>query len=455
MQIAFFVLGFLLFIGLVLIHEWGHYIAAKRNGVEVEEFGLGFPPRAWGRKIKSGMVLSLNWLPLGGFVKMKGEHDLDTRPKSFGAASLGAKTKILLAGVSMNLIVGILILTILAAIGMPKLIDNQYTVPADTKTTKQFVVFGAIDKDSPAAKANIKSFDQVLSIEGPGQTYYINTAKQLHDATQKLAGQQVTISYIRKDKKESSRVKLLSKQDVINSLKSDNHLSPGDKIISISGESVAVKGKIETKNLTSDSALYELSKNNDFKNLDKLKITYIHNGTTMEKTGSLIPKGFLGIVPTELQVRRSTWSAPVVALGFTGQLIWLTLQGLGHAIAGLGSIIAGFVTSNPTARTNGQSEAGAQVGGPVAIVAVLWGGGNLGVIFVLMIIAIISLTLALMNVLPIPALDGGRLAVTLFSRKILKRPVNPRWEERIHGTGMAVLMFFVLLITIADVKRFF
>src|SRR3989344_3348028 len=83
MQIAFFMLGFLLFVGLVLVHEWGHYLAAKRNGVKVEEFGLGFPPRAWGKKRKDGMILSLNWLPIGGFVKLKGEHDADTATGSW------------------------------------------------------------------------------------------------------------------------------------------------------------------------------------------------------------------------------------------------------------------------------------------------------------------------------------------------------------------------------------
>src|SRR3989344_7663603 len=138
MQIAFFMLGFLLFVGLVLVHEWGHYLAAKRNGVKVEEFGLGFPPRAWGKKRSDGMILSLNWLPLGGFVKLRGEHDADKQKGSFGAARLGAKTKILLAGVTMNFLVGILMLTILALVGMPKLLteqnvgQEQFTVASDT-----------------------------------------------------------------------------------------------------------------------------------------------------------------------------------------------------------------------------------------------------------------------------------------------------------------------------------
>jgi regulator of sigma E protease len=144
-----------------------------------------------------------------------------------------------------------------------------------------------------------------------------------------------------------------------------------------------------------------------------------------------------------------------VALGFTKQLIELTLKGIGNAFAGLGSLIAGLVTGNETAKDEGQQKATSQVGGPVAIIAVLWGGGTLGLNFTLFIIAILSLTLALINILPIPALDGGRLFVMYLSRLLRGRPFSPLTEERIHGTGMAVLLTLFVLITIVDVGRFF
>ncbi|MBI2285706.1 site-2 protease family protein [Candidatus Saccharibacteria bacterium] len=166
------------------------------------------------------------------------------------------------------------------------------------------------------------------------------------------------------------------------------------------------------------------------------------------------PKGNLGVSPTELQIRRSTWSAPVVALGFTEQLFELTLKGLGNAFSGLGSLIAGAVTGNEQARANGSARATEQIGGPVAIGAILWGSGTLGILFVLMIIAIISLTLALINALPIPALDGGRLTLILFSRLLLRRPLSRSVEERIVGASMALILGLLVLITIVDVKRF-
>ena len=101
----------------------------------------------------------------------------------------------------------------------------------------------------------------------------------------------------------------------------------------------------------------------------------------------------------------------------------------------------------------GAAEAGQQVSGPVGIFVLLKDGSILGIEFVLIIIAVISLTLAIMNVLPIPALDGGRLFVTWLFR-IIRKPLSKRTEELIHGIGFAVLMALFLLITIVDIKRF-
>lgn len=388
MQILLFVLGFLLFIGLILIHEWGHLIVARRNGVEVEEFGLGLPPRAYSRKLKSGMILSLNWLPLGGFVKLKGEHDSDERPGSFGAASLWAKSKIMLAGVAMNALAGVALLTLLALIGLPKLIDNQFSVASDTKIVHRQVLVGYIERDSPAHKAGLSGPDVIKALSSGGQTASVSSVEDLRRATSAFAGQTATLTLNHNGKQQEKTVTLRSFAEV------------------------------------------EGSKDSDY------------------------PKGYLGIAPNQLDVYRATWSAPIVALGFTKQLVVLTIQGLGHALGGLGSAIAGTLTGNKEARVNGQTEATAQVGGPVAIGALLWSGGSLGLSFMLMIIAVVSLTLAFMNVLPLPVLDGGRLVMMLVSRGILKRPLSKKVEERLVGASMALLLILFALITIVDVKRF-
>src|SRR5690606_28379603 len=128
--------------------------------------------------------------------------------------------------------------------------------------------------------------------------------------------------------------------------------------------------------------------------------------------------------------RRSTWSAPLVAVGTAGQFTWLTLNGIGIAI---GDVFRGD-----------SGKAAAQVAGPVGIFVLLKDGSYLGVEFILMIIAVISLTLAIMNALPIPALDGGKLFVTLLFRA-LKKPLSPRTEDLIHGTGFVLLMALFVL----------
>ena len=129
------------------------------------------------------------------------------------------------------------------------------------------------------------------------------------------------------------------------------------------------------------------------------------------------------MLPREFTIQRSTWSAPIVAVGFSAQVTALTFQGLGHALSGLGQHYRRFFTGNTEARQNGQTAASEQVSGPVGIFVILKDGSLLGYEFILLIIGIISLTLAIMNILPIPALDGGRLWITLIARG-LKRPLS-------------------------------
>lgn len=389
MQILLAVLGFVLFVGLILIHEWGHYIAARRNSVGVEEFGLGLPPRAWGKKLKSGMILSLNWLPLGGFVKLKGEHDSDTRPGSLGAASLSVKSQIMLAGVALNLLAGLLLLTLVALIGMPKLIDNQFQITSDAKIIHQKLVVGSVSPDSPAQKAGLASRDIIEKISKGEQVYIINSPQDLQTTTTSLAGQSVQIAVKRGGKSQIKTTTLLTKEEVEASQKA------GDR------------------------------------------------------------KAYLGVSYDAVEIYRSSWSAPLVALGFTKQLFVLTMEGLGKTIAGLSSYIAGLVSGNQEATDKSYVKATSDVGGPVAIAMILWSGGSFGLNFLLFIVAIISLTLALINFMPLPALDGGRLTMTLVSRGIFRRPLDRKTEERLVGFSMALLLVLFALITIVDVKRFF
>lgn len=369
------IIGLFLFVCLVIVHEFGHYYAARKSGVVVEEFGIGFPPKVWGKKLKSKMLLSINLLPLGGFVRLKGENDSATDKGSYGSASLANKVKIMTAGVVMNLITAILIFFVLALIGMPKLFENQFSVASDTIISSKEVLIAVVEPGSPAEKAGLKVQDSIVGIgKTPSTIVEVKNVEQLPDETQKLAGESAYLSFERSGEQQMAQVQLRSTEEVEESKSTDN------------------------------------------------------------------PKGYLGITPTVYELRRSTWSAPIVAVGSAGQFTWMTLKGLGTAVA---SIFTG----------NG-SEAAQQVAGPVGIFVILKDGSLLGTRFILMIIGIISLTLAIMNILPIPALDGGRLFVTL-AYKAMKKPLTKEREDLIHGVGFVALMVLFVLITVIDVRRFF
>ena len=373
MAIFLLILGIVLFVLLVVVHEWGHFIAARRNGVDVEEFGIGFPPKIWARKVKtdkSKFLFSVNALPLGGFVRLKGENDSDTRPGSFGAAPLGVKVKIMLAGVTMNLVVAFVAFGLLAAIGMPKIIDDQFTVASDTKIIKEVenkgsVLVSSVIEGSPADQAGLQEDDQVISINATS----VSAVSQVADIAEQKAGQSVQIEIIR------------------------------------SGQNQTLTATLNNEN----------------------------NG-----------QGYLGISSVSgeegLELRRSTWSAPIVSAGLISQFAQQTYKGLGTAI---GNLVKGNT-----------AKASEQVTGPVGIFVILREGSKLGINFVLMIVALISLILALINILPIPALDGGRLFVTLAFRASGKTLTKAK-EDMIHGTGFALLMLLFVLITIVDIRRFF
>lgn len=377
MAIFLLILGIILFVGLVVVHELGHFWVARRNGVVAEEFGIGFPPRAWSKKVGKGkkqFTFSLNWLPIGGFVKLKGEHDADTEPGSFGAANTWSKAKIMLAGVLVNLGIALIMLMILAWVGMPQLVKNQFKVASDSKSVNSTVLIGYIEPNSPASKAGLQTRDQLQKIGTPGDMQTVKTADTLPAVTKKYAGQTVDVIVLHGKQTFTKKVTLRSTAEV-----------------------------------------------------EKAK-----------KSGK--PVGYLGVSPSEYSLTRATWSAPIVAVGTAWQFTALTFQGLGSAIS---SIFHGHA-----------AQASEQVSGPVGIFVVLKTSSLLGYQFMLLIIAIISLTLAIMNVLPIPALDGGRLYVMLISR-LFKKPLTEKTEELIYGGSYLFLLALIVLITVSDVKKYF
>ena len=352
------------FVILIVVHEYGHFLAAKRNGVDVEEFGIGFPPKIVGKTFGKGIWRSyytLNLLPLGGFVRLKGEADEDTGKGTYGAATFWVKTKIILAGVFMNLIVAWLIFTVLAVSGLPSLVENQYTRDS-AEPVKEFVAIGLVSDDSPASEAGIEVGDRISRIG----TDEINSSADLFDAVEAQANTTVEIDFIR--------------------------------------DGVA--------------------------------------GTTSADLGSGEEgESFLGVGPADINVNKyPVLEAPIVGAATTAQLAGETYKGLGRLVSNL---------------AGGEfSEAAENVSGPVGIFVILDNAAEFGFEFLVFFIGIISLTLAIMNALPLPALDGGKLFVSgMF--KLFNKPLKKDVETAIHGTGFAILMILILLISYVDFQRFF
>lgn len=371
------IVGLLVLVFLVAAHELGHAIVAKRNGVVVEEFGIGFPPRAWAKKLKNGVLFTLNWLPLGGFVRLQGENDSASKKGDYGAATFWQKTKILFAGVAMNWLIAVLLLTILAVTGLPKIIPNQFSVPSDTTVISSPVQLGALTPGYPAEQAGLKAGDIIINLAG----------EDIDDTTELI---------------EVSKVNR--------------------------GETVKVVYERDNAETTVD--------------------------VTLRDTNSAVFGAALG----QRESIKATWSAPIVGVVTTAQYTWVTLQGLGDLASNFFGGLFGQLTFSETDRNAAAeklNEAGASVAGPIGILGVIFpAASEAGLSQIVFLAAIISLTLAVMNALPIPALDGGRWFVTALFR-VMKKPLTKDIEETIHGIGFMVLIGLILLITVADVFKLF
>jgi regulator of sigma E protease len=371
------IVGLVVLVALVSLHELGHAIAARRNGVVVEEFGIGFPPRAWKKKLRSGILFTLNWLPLGGFVKLQGEHDAATGKGDYGAATFWQKTKILLAGVFINWITAVLLLAILALVGLPKIIPDQFSVAGDTTIISTPVQLGTVDPKYPAGQAGMKTGDQIVSIDGTK----VDSKQQFINLTKENRGEKVPVVYRRDGAEKTVDVALRD----------------------------------------ADAAVF---------------------GASLGQRDTI----------------KATWSAPIVGVATTAQFTWVTLQGIGNLVANFFGGLVGQLSTNEQTRqaaTAKLDEAGASVAGPLGILGIIFpSASEAGITQVIFLAAIISLTLAVMNALPIPSLDGGRWFVTA-AFKLFKKPLTKEREESIHGTGFAVMMVLFLVITVADVFKFF
>jgi len=381
------VAGFIILMLIVTVHELGHFWAARRSGVDVEEFGIGMPPRAWAKKLKSGMEFSVNWLPLGGFCKMKGESDADKRKNSFGAASYWGKTKILFGGVVMNLILSVVIFTMLAWVGMPVLFPNQFRMAGGSVSSDMALTVTSVQEGSPAEAAGIMGGDVIVWL-GDEENVLDPWNVNMSAWTKEHAGEKVRIG-VRSGDEET-------------------------RVVTVTLNAEGVEGG------------YYL-------------------GTSSRVQGSVTPTYYA-----------EWWQAPIVGVVTTGQLTYETVKGVGALLVNLTTGVFRQANLDADVREEGREalkEAGDAVSGPVGIIGVLFPAfASAGMRELAFLAALISLSLAVMNLLPIPALDGGRWSlITIF--KLRGKPLTTKTEEKVVGVSFMVLMGLFVLITILDVMR--
>lgn len=349
---------------LVLIHELGHFLVAKKLGIKVEEFGIGFPPRAYGKKIGE-TIYSINWLPVGGFVKLYGEDDAgggkpqvqssklkvkssgeEDESRAFYTHPLWQRMLVVTAGVIMNVILAIILISFLFATqGVP--------LPTDK------IIVTEVSHNSPAEMAGLKKGDKVVEIDGKK----ISDTNVFISETKKLKGHEVTLNVER-----------------------DGHAFT-------------------------------------------TKLTPRINAPKNE--------GAMGVAITNIEVKKYTWyEAPVFGTIEAAKFSWMI-------VTGLVSMVVDFVA-------HGVKPQG--VAGPIGVAQLTGEAVQAGWFAVLWFVSLLSLNLAVLNILPIPALDGGRFFFMIIEM-VTGKKVNPKYEAYAHAAGLVLLLGLMVLITILDVSR--
>jgi regulator of sigma E protease len=331
---------------LVMVHEFGHFFAARKTGVKVEEFGLGLPPRIIGKKIK-GTIYSLNWLPIGGFCKLYGEDGDGKGGEAFNHKKPWQKLIIVLGGVIMNLVLAIAIFSVV------------YTILGVPKETDQVKIL-EVTKNSPAEKAGLKEGDWVIKV--------------------------------------------------------------GDKEVK------------KAEELTSEVAKYK-GKSVDLVIGENKKIVKVE-----VRENPPAGEGAIGVAISNTEMKKVPWYRidEGIGAGFKEAYYWgkIIAEGVFKMIGGL------FVGQVPK-----------DVSGPIGMYEATSSiNKNQGLLAVIHFFGIVSVNLAIVNVLPFPALDGGRIIFVLYEM-ITKKKANQKVEAMVNNVGMLILLSLIVLITVGDVAR--
>jgi regulator of sigma E protease len=351
---------FLIVLGLlVFVHELGHFVMAKRAGMAVEEFGFGFPPRLFGIK-KGETIYSINWIPLGGFVKIVGEDgETGNDPRGFGGKSFGRRLAVLAAGVIMNLIFAWVLISVGLGLGLPTVVNDGDVIPKNAIVKNSMVTVVEVLPDAPAAQAGIKIGDRITQING----VEVSTMEQIQQSTTQNLGKPTQYTIVRGN-------------DVL-----EKEVTP--------------------------------------------RIDYPEG------------QGPTGIALSSVARVSYPWYwAPIKGLETTWNLTWATLSAFG-------TIIVNLVSGEP---------AGVDLTGPVGIAQLTGDVAALGFVYLLQFTAILSINLAIINAVPFPALDGGRI-LFLIIEKVRGKKMNANAEQWANAIGFSLLLLLMLIITVRDVSK--
>ncbi len=369
------ILTFVILLGLlVFVHELGHFVVARRNGIRVDEFGFGFPPRlfgvvqdpatgkyrlVWGNTdVPEGRtVYSLNWIPLGGFVKIAGEDGRSAQePDSFAGKSAWIRIKVLAAGVAMNFVLAWLLISVVLMLGLPQPIDpSEHGKYPDAR-----IQILSVGQGTPAEAMGLKMGDAILTINGEE----MKDLKRVSDVIAENKGQVVKIEVDR------------------------------------FGKAVTVSGTPRTETVANEGAL--------------------------------------GISFSETAIVSYPWYEAFYRGAITTYNITMAI------FDAFGKMIASLFGAEKTPL---------DVTGPVGIVYLTKQMSDLGLPYLLQFAALLSINLGIINILPIPALDGGRILFILIE-KLKGSPVSRRVEGMIHQVGFILLLLLMLVVTLRDFSQF-
>lgn len=351
-----------IFVALIVVHELGHFIVAKFTGVKVEEFGVGYPPRALSLGTWGETEYTINWLPFGGFVRLYGDDDgtVQRGPGSLHRAHRGVQAAILVAGVAMNALLAWVLFAWALHLGVPAVVHE-----AHAGETVQLYVSDVVP-GSPAAAAGLTMGDEILSLSDANGNAPALTPDAFVEFVGSRAGLPLTLEFVHAGATTSAMVRPA------------NAVVPGEA-----------------------------------------------------------GRPALGVGLALVATRSLPWGEALVsATSLTGQYFAATFQGVWQLIAG------SFTLSAPIQ----------DVVGPVGLVSIIGQAAHNGLGNVIKLAGFISVNLAIINLIPIPALDGGRLAL-LAVEAVLRRPA-PRFAVQVINTfGVALIMLLMVVVTYHDIAR--